>query len=150
MIEQIIIVLHVLVALAIIALILLQQGKGADMGASFGAGSSQTLFGPSGGGNVLTRATAILAAVFFSTSFGLAIIAKQKASVSVEEAMISVPAAITEQVEGEAAELEPGLNLDELPDFESESAAGQSLTPEDIIEEAASSVEQDIVDSIPE
>ena len=61
--EQIIIISHLLVALAIIGLIMLQQGKGADMGASFGAGASQTLFGSDGSGNVLTRATAWLVAV---------------------------------------------------------------------------------------
>ena len=53
--EQIILIVHLLVALAIIGLIMLQQGKGADMGASFGAGASQTLFGSDGSGNVLTR-----------------------------------------------------------------------------------------------
>ena len=80
MIEQIILIVHVLVALAIVGLVLIQQGKGADMGASFGAGGSQTLFGPSGGGNVLTRATAIFATIFFVTSISLAVIAKQKSS----------------------------------------------------------------------
>jgi preprotein translocase subunit SecG len=77
--EQLILVAHLLIALAIIGLILLQQGKGAEMGASFGAGASQTLFGSDGGGNVLTRATALLATAFFVTSFGLAIVAKNKA-----------------------------------------------------------------------
>lgn len=77
--EQLILIVHVLAAIAIIGLILLQQGKGSDMGASFGAGASQTLFGSSGSGNALTRGTAILAALFFATSFGLAIVAKNKA-----------------------------------------------------------------------
>ena len=63
--EQIILVVHLLGALAIIGLILLQQGKGADMGASFGAGASQTLFGSTGSGNVLTKATAWLSVLFF-------------------------------------------------------------------------------------
>jgi preprotein translocase subunit SecG len=76
--EQIILVVHLLVALAIIGLILLQRGKGADIGASFGAGASQTLFGSSGSGNVLTRATGWLAAVFFASSFGLAVIADSR------------------------------------------------------------------------
>ena len=76
--EQLILVVHLLLALAIIGLIMLQQGKGADMGASFGAGASQTLFGSSGGGNVLTRATAWMVALFFATSFGLAVIAKNR------------------------------------------------------------------------
>ena len=62
--EQMILILHVLAALAIIGLILIQQGKGADMGASFGAGASQTLFGSSGGGNVLTASTSWLVALF--------------------------------------------------------------------------------------
>ena len=94
MIEQLILVLHILIALAIVALILLQQGKGADMGASFGAGGSQTLFGPTGGGNVLTQATAILATLFFVTSFGLAIIAKQKANAIADEQLMSEGARI--------------------------------------------------------
>jgi preprotein translocase subunit SecG len=79
--EQLIVVLHVLFAIAIIALILLQQGKGADAGASFGSGASQTVFGSGGSGNALTRGTAILATLFFVSSFGLAVIAKQKAGV---------------------------------------------------------------------
>jgi len=77
--ETIVIVVHVVAALAIIGLILIQQGKGADAGASFGAGASQTVFGASGSGNALTRGTAIFATVFFATSFGLAIFAKDKA-----------------------------------------------------------------------
>ena len=76
--NQVILVIHLLVALAIIGLILLQRGKGADMGASFGGGSSQTVFGSSGGGNVLTSATGWLSALFFATSFGLAMIADQQ------------------------------------------------------------------------
>ena len=79
--EQIILIIHVLIAIAIVALILLQQGKGAEMGASFGSGSSQTLFGSSGSGNFLTKSTALLATCFFVTSFGLAIIAKDKANI---------------------------------------------------------------------
>lgn len=77
--EQITLIIHVMIAVAIVALILLQQGKGADMGASFGSGSSQTLFGSAGSGNFLTKSTALLATCFFVTSFGLAIIAKDKA-----------------------------------------------------------------------
>src|SRR5690625_219586 len=75
--QNIILLVHVLTALAIIGLILLQQGKGAVAGASFGGGASQTVFGSQGSSGFFTRATAILAVVFFATSFGLAIIAKQ-------------------------------------------------------------------------
>jgi protein translocase, SecG subunit len=79
--EKAILVIHVLTALAIIGLILLQQGKGAAAGASFGGGASQTVFGSQGGSSFFTRATAILATLFFCTSFGLAIIAKNSTSI---------------------------------------------------------------------
>ncbi|MCG9697339.1 preprotein translocase subunit SecG [Shewanella sp. Isolate11] len=65
---EVLMVVYLLVALALIGLILIQQGKGADMGASFGAGASATLFGSSGSGNFLTRTTAILAIGFFVLS----------------------------------------------------------------------------------
>lgn len=78
--EQIILVVHLLVALAIIGLIMMQQGKGSDIGASFGGGASQTLFGSAGSANILTKMTAWLAVLFFVTSFGLAMIADSKTS----------------------------------------------------------------------
>ena len=76
--EQITLMVHLLVALALIGLILLQRGKGSDIGASFGAGASQTLFGSAGSGNALTRMTAWLSAIFFASSFGLAVIADNR------------------------------------------------------------------------
>lgn len=77
--ESAILVLHVLVAVLMIGLILLQQGKGAEAGASFGAGASQTVFGSAGNAGFLTKATAVLAAIFFITSLGLAIYARKHA-----------------------------------------------------------------------
>lgn len=64
-------VLHVLVALVIIGLVLLQHGKGADMGAAFGSGASGSLFGATGSANFLSRATAVAATIFFLTSLSL-------------------------------------------------------------------------------
>jgi preprotein translocase subunit SecG len=75
--ESFVLVMHVLVAVAMIGLILLQQGKGAEMGASFGAGSSQTVFGAAGAAGFLTKLTAALAAIFFATSLGLAVYARK-------------------------------------------------------------------------
>ncbi len=69
--ETLILVFHVLAALCVIGLVLLQHGKGADMGAAFGSGSAGSLFGASGSANFLSRTTAVLAAVFFLTSLGL-------------------------------------------------------------------------------
>lgn len=71
MILVLLLIVHVVVALAICGLVLLQHGKGADMGAAFGSGSSGSLFGASGSANFLSRTTAIMAALFFLTSFGL-------------------------------------------------------------------------------
>lgn len=86
--ESLIIIVHVLAAIGITGLVLLQQGKGADMGASFGSGASQTLFGSVGSGNALTKSTAWLAVVFFATSLGLALIAKQRAGQGVAESAL--------------------------------------------------------------
>src|SRR4051812_39612462 len=72
---NIIIVAHAVVALAIIGLVLLQHGKGADMGSGFGGGASSSLFGATGSANFLSRATAVLATVFFILSLALAYIA---------------------------------------------------------------------------
>jgi len=71
---QVIIVIHMLLGLGIIGLILMQQGKGADAGAAFGTGSAGSVFGAQGAASFLSRATAILATLFFITSLGLAVI----------------------------------------------------------------------------
>ncbi len=75
---NVVIVVHVLVAISIIGLVLLQHGKGADMGSGFGGGASSSLFGATGSANFLSRATAILAAVFFALSLLLTWFAAQK------------------------------------------------------------------------
>ncbi len=72
---NVVIGLHVLVAISIIGLVLLQHGKGADMGSGFGGGASGSLFGATGSANFLSRTTAVLATVFFLTSLGLAYLA---------------------------------------------------------------------------
>ena len=77
---NVIIVLHVVIALAIIGLVLLQHGKGADMGSGFGGGASSSLFGATGSANFLSRTTAVLAAVFFALSLALAYLATHRAT----------------------------------------------------------------------
>ncbi len=69
--ESVLLVLHILVACAICGFVLLQHGKGADMGAAFGSGSSGSVFGAAGSANFLSRTTAVLAVVFFLSSIGL-------------------------------------------------------------------------------
>lgn len=96
---SVVLTVHILVALAIIGLVLMQHGKGADMGAAFGSGASGSLFGATGSANFLSRTTGVLAAVFFTTSLTLAYIAsntvKTTGSVmqeTVQSAPVSAPA----------------------------------------------------------
>jgi preprotein translocase subunit SecG len=122
--EQMILIVHLLVSLAIIGLIMLQQGKGADLGASFGAGASQTLFGSDGSGNVLTRATTWLVVVFFSTSFALAVVASQKSD-AVNALEFPVPAAVEEEA--------PAMIMNEdLPVLDEEVPAALSAGDDDL------------------
>ncbi len=76
--EKFVLVIHVLAALGVIGLVLLQHGKGADMGASFGSGASGSLFGVSGSSNFMSRATAICVLIFFTTSLTLAYLSSHK------------------------------------------------------------------------
>ncbi len=86
---SIVLTVHILVGVSVIGLVLLQHGKGADMGAAFGSGASGSLFGSSGSANFLSRTTAVLAAVFFCTSLALAYLgsAKPKEATSVMDAV---------------------------------------------------------------
>jgi preprotein translocase subunit SecG len=77
--ESIFLIIHVVVSIALIGLILIQQGKGADAGAAFGAGASSTVFGAQGSASFLTRTTGILATVFFVTSLSLAYFSREDA-----------------------------------------------------------------------
>ncbi len=76
--ENILWVIHILVAVAICGFVLLQHGKGADMGAAFGSGSSGSIFGSAGSANFLSRTTAVLATIFFVTSLGLTYYSAQR------------------------------------------------------------------------
>jgi preprotein translocase subunit SecG len=125
--ESLIIFVHVIAAIAITGLVLIQQGKGADMGASFGSGASQTLFGSSGSGNALTKSTSIMAVVFFITSLGLAIIARQQASLSVDDSGLienldEIAAAPATQSAAEDLPFVIEEALDDVPELATETA----------------------------
>ena len=91
-------ILQILSAMAMIGLVLIQHGKGADMGASFGSGASGSLFGATGSANFLSRSTAICATVFFATTLGMSVISTGRGSVRAIEAnrldQLSAPAAV--------------------------------------------------------
>ncbi|PRB79875.1 preprotein translocase subunit SecG [Pseudomonas sp. MYb185] len=91
MIETVVVIVHLLIAIALVGLILIQQGKGAETGASFGSGASGTVFGSQGSATFLSRLTAVLATVFFLTSLGLAYYASHKAG-EIRDAGLPMPA----------------------------------------------------------
>jgi preprotein translocase subunit SecG len=108
LVENLVLLAHVLAALGIIGLVLLQQGKGAEMGSGFGSGVSSTVFGSLGAGNFLSRTTSIIALVFFLTSFSLAYFARDKVDLVKD---IGIPS--VEQIN--AAQQEPAdISLPEL------------------------------------
>jgi preprotein translocase subunit SecG len=93
---NLIVVLQVLSALAIIGLVLVQHGKGADMGAAFGSGASGSLFGASGSSNFLSKSTAIAAAIFFAATLALAYFGTNRPAASVSGGVMErAPAAAT-------------------------------------------------------
>ena len=107
MIEILVLLLHVLAAIGVIGFVLLQHGKGADMGAAFGSGSSGSLFGASGSANFLSRSTAFLAAVFFLTSMGLTYMISHKPQ---ESSVMDAPAMEQPASQPPAAQDKPAEN----------------------------------------
>jgi len=106
--ENFLIGLHITVSVILIGIVLIQSGKGAELGASLGAGSSQTIFGSSGGATFFTRATAVLATIFMLTSIGLTYIKAQEHNNTVFDKGITLkkdaaPAEGTTPATGDAA-----------------------------------------------
>jgi preprotein translocase subunit SecG len=95
---------HILLALGVIWLVLMQHGKGADMGAAFGSGASGSLFGASGSANFLSRSTAVLATLFFLTSLGLTYVASNapKNSGSLMQDTVQSPPVLSGSADNEA------------------------------------------------
>ncbi len=118
-----ILVVHILSAISVIGLVLVQHGKGADMGAAFGSGASGSLFGSTGSANFLSRTTAVLAALFFATSLSLAYIASNKPRAggsvmqdAVKSQPVSTPAgAATTQPESPASSTDSSSKTKDIP-----------------------------------
>ena len=99
--ESVLVVVHLFLAIGLVALILVQHGKGADMGAAFGSGASASVFGARGASNFLSRTTGILAALFFVTSLTLAALSANR----------SGPVSIMESAAPAVEESAPALSL---------------------------------------
>lgn len=135
--QTILVVSHLMLAIGIVTLVLLQHGKGADAGAAFGSGASATVFGAKGSASFLSRATAVIATLFFLTSMALAYFSSQTGEQqglmdAVEPAATEVPVAVVENPEIPAppVELAPPTEQSDLPPVPPADAQGQSETKE--------------------
>ncbi len=108
--ENVILVIHVLAAAAVIGLVLLQHGKGADMGAAFGSGASGSLFGVSGSSNLLSKLTSIFITVFFATSLTLAFMSSHRVSTG-----SVVKSAVTQEAPANAGSTESAKPVENTP-----------------------------------
>lgn len=121
MLYEILIVVYLIIALSLIGLVLIQQGKGADMGASFGAGSSATIFGSGGSGNFLTKATTWLAVGFFAISLLLGNLTASKTKQVDEwnnlatEQSVTKDAVAVDSIPTESAEPAPVIKNSDVP-----------------------------------
>ncbi|MFC0444468.1 preprotein translocase subunit SecG [Pseudidiomarina halophila] len=95
---EFLLIAYLIVAIVLVGIIMIQQGKGADMGASFGAGSSNTVFGSGGSGNFLTRTTAVIAILFFILSLILGNLSSGSGDVESEFETIETPAPVAEEI----------------------------------------------------
>ena len=151
---QVLLAAHLVIALIIIALIMLQQGKGAEAGASFGAGASQTMFGSAGSWNFFSRMTAVFATLFFVTSIALAVVAKNEAQVQdpylPELEQIEIPESAPAEGEIPAIENTDALEIPvmEEPSIEENAPSGDAIS-EDVLEQATES-EEIPVEGLPE
>ena len=122
MVYEVLLVAYLVVALLLIGFVLIQQGKGADMGASFGSGGSNTVFGSSGSGNFMTRTTAILAGLFFFISLTLGAMTANRESADDEWENLDVPAAVEVPVQAPADADVPVVEAEEVPQTEDTSS----------------------------
>lgn len=121
--QQIILILHVLVSIGLVALVLLQHGKGADVGAAFGSGASNTMFGSAGSTPFLVKVTGLLAGIFFMTSLGLTYLVSahskgHEIAMPTQKTLVapSVPAASAQKkAKDQPASTSPAESLPETP-----------------------------------
>jgi preprotein translocase subunit SecG len=114
-ITSILLVVQVLLSISLIVLILMQHGKGADAGAAFGSGASATVFGSKGSGNFMTRATTIIAILFFLVCLGLAYVSSNRAA----------PDSVTGSVTAQEVETAPMQQADDMPPVDAGSSDSQ-------------------------
>ncbi len=115
-IQKVMLITHTLIALGIIALVLLQRGKGADAGAAFGAGASGTVFGARGSGSFFSRATAVLATAFFASSLTLAYLSSQRSTES--ESLIEGAPTVELEIDQAPPVVNEDMPISDMPSLE--------------------------------
>lgn len=152
----ILIVIQIVASVALIGLILMQQGKGADAGASFGAGASQTFFGSAGSANAVTKLTALFAAIFFAASLGLAYVAREEDRTGLQKELTEqlapgVPSAADVANSGlipvSEADDEATLNSEFAPT--EESVTTENGAPEAVVDDAAPILDSANTEEVP-
>ncbi len=127
--ESIVWSIHVIAAVVMVVMVLLQQGKGADMGAAFGSGSAGSVFGASGSANFMSRTTALIATVFFCTSLGLTYISTNRTEdagvMSRMGEMIEASVSQSQSTETEAESEQAEEPVTEIPEPEDSSNVGR-------------------------
>jgi preprotein translocase subunit SecG len=106
--QPIVTIIHLLTCVSLIALVLIQQGKGADIGAAFGSGASNTVFGSPGASSFLFKLTAVLAAIFFATSLALGYLASAQTK---QQSNLDLPAALLQQQSAPVDSAAPAGNV---------------------------------------
>ncbi len=149
MIASLLFVIHLIVAITIIVLVLLQQGKGADMGAAFGGGSSQSLFGARGSSNFLSQMTSALITVFFLTSLSLAYYYTNRSG---DESIIDTSVIDTPSTTDDTSTSSPQSTTQEEPDIPTTPGSGETEQAQKQIEQEAQQIKKqaDDVPTIPE
>ncbi len=125
MLYQVLIVVYLIVALCLIGLVLIQQGKGADMGASFGAGSSATIFGSSGSGNFLTKSTTYLAIAFFAISLVLGNLTANRVKAGADFDDLAVP--VEQSIPADISVVEPKFDNADVPASDASAEKGSDV-----------------------
>src|SRR5438045_6345363 len=129
---SVVVMIQILAALVMIGLVLVQHGKGADMGASFGSGASGSLFGATGSANFLSRSTAVCAAVFFVCTLALAYMSNDRSRPAVSTSVLDRPTIVAPAASG-AAQIPtgsaPGASAAVAPALPAAPASGAAAIP---------------------
>jgi preprotein translocase subunit SecG len=121
--QQLVLIIHVLVCVFLIVLVLIQHGKGADIGAAFGSGASNTIFGSQGSGSFIMKLTCVFAIVFFATCLLLGYLFAHPSASSQDQLLLMTPAKVSTTTNQQNTHNNPESSIDNVPALPNNSAA---------------------------